>query len=689
MNPLDTFALLYRADTAQAMSAIDKLDKAAKKPGKSASDASSQLTEGMKRTTKETNGAIDSVTKFSREMDHIVSTSTSAGTRVTALGGVLKSFTTGPVAVFAAGLVAVTLATKAGMEAAQQASKDAVDLRNKAASVGMTEGSALRAQMLGTKLGISRDEMMQASSNLLDRAANAKLAMARPDLNSTEYRRALMMKRYGVNPVAANGEVASMDRLNQQMIKGIRAIDKREGREKAMAVAMDLFGQSANTTEKILNASSSQVNRLGKELDAEIAKRLQLQVAARKLADEETKFAEAKKKMADEMASKVTPALTRLVDAFTGAAGGNGMSLASILGSTAAAVLDLTTAVVKFVDSVIGAAKTLYKNTVGAFEDKTDEAHVANKVLSNLERNKITQEYLARNNIKNVDAMTADQKTELQNEWIKAAKAKNPEAFAIAKQKETDAAKERHDEIANFANTKLKNMVMDQFRTTDFMNGKKVERGVTETRFQAALEEAIKNKDVTKDNVEFYLKTIIERQKISEKQREASTKIQQELLAAVTPLNLMQSMSAWAAGMGKSMTPQMGIVHGQIMGVDRAGTESRIWDAKAHAATGTLAPASQFFNQYGQAKGAMTFAQDREQRRIASMQAAKAPSEAVANFQMSAAGSGSEQTITFQFGDLYFESQAKFTDAAIKDFTHGMAFELKQLVASKANGIVK
>ncbi|QRE00530.1 hypothetical protein [Burkholderia phage BCSR129] len=400
---LDTFTLVYKVMAEQAKKELEGLNQAADDTGKKVEDAGKKgekAFDGLSHKASKPKEALEKGGKNADKFEKSVDKATKAlgkmgevadkvlpglgqafekaeggGTKL--LGVITKLRGPGGLGSFGAmglmgGVVAaVGLAQAiggiiAGVGAAHLRERYG-DTRNQARAGGVTPTELLSAQLTGQRIGIRPEKMAEEMAGVKEKMMEVIMdpysGMARA------------WRRRGIHVGnRRSGYKETDDVLFNQIAPTLKKIDALQGRTRATEVAIQMFGLSLDTAERLLTATKAQLDRNSTaQLMAVNAEASRLKMTEQ-LKNSEIETEKATANLKAKIADEATPALLQNKAAW------NDLlktldPVATGVGKVGAALLDFATGALTKVKSLIGTARDMINNPWEAISDQVTGAY--------------------------------------------------------------------------------------------------------------------------------------------------------------------------------------------------------------------------------------------------------------------------------------------------------------------------
>ena len=518
MSILDTFVLLYKANTKSAGKDIDELDEKAKRPGESAKRGAKEGKEALGALGRAFKGVGDDAQQVAKGVASSLGEVAPIAGRLLGVFGSMGSVL-GVVTVAAA-------AMKLGMDAAAKSGERAAALKQDAWAAGVSPEKLTRMQIIGERQHLSNEEMTSSMRGMHGKVQEAWAATHTgriPNFNDPSFRLASLMQSRGVKVATSGGQIRDYEQIYNAMVGSIRDIANKKGRERAIAVGTQQYGLSLLTVEKALDASNAQLRQLTTGLTSEVVERMKLQRAAEKMNDAHRDMEAQERKMASEVASHTVPAMTSLYGAMNDAQKG-GKSLATVIGELASTMISW-------------AAKVL-----SAYGKYLNEAKVGNDLVTEATR----AGALSKNSQWMKEAVAASDKAKSSGRAAGFSEDMIKEFAARAWDKSEDAKKFRGGQEKSRQQTI--DMVYRDSRQT--VGAAASDEQWDKFRQEASADSAFDFGD--KDKILEYMRMQLKAQQSIEKTSDAQARTNAEINAKIPQLSvgLEQAMAMWAGGIG-------------------------------------------------------------------------------------------------------------------------------------------
>ena len=416
MAILDTFTLVYDADSSKATVEIDKLDKksqdSVKKIQKSIKDAiekaNKELAEIHKNTQsqddKNTSQFLNNIKKRIAGMKKLgeesvnqikagskgAITTLAAGSKgaITTLAGASGMGGALNVAQMVSGFALATAAVStfaSAIAAATERAKEAAQYQKTAWGVGMSVRELVRAELMGQRLQLTKEQTREALGGFHERVQAVALErqIIRPGEQLSQETKAF--SRYGTNVFqrGSKGQLRNYEDILWTIINRQRTAVQKGAitQERAIQRLMQIFGLNFEFASKSMQASNEEIKNLTKGLQAETLQKTAAIAESKKLALEQDQLTKKQQQFGDVVARQVTPALNGLYEEMNKS--GKGVN------SFAQAIGDFTSAVVDGVKNMISSARQFKEQFANKAEYQKINTDMFNKYRSEIAAGKL------------------------------------------------------------------------------------------------------------------------------------------------------------------------------------------------------------------------------------------------------------------------------------------------------------
>lgn len=333
MGMLDTFFLRYRADTAQAVKDVKKLENAENELGKK-NDANAKKGEAnsgkRKKALKEEHASFEEVEgaakKFGTQLGELGS---KGGNKlgvlretIGSLGEVVGSL--GPAALIATvgigAVVGAVAIAREGIDEARESAKEAIELGKEAFEARLSQNELIRLQNRGSVLGISESDTNASAKGMWDRSNEIRAAQRQAARDPASAFNNPLIKQGNLFKKAGVDVAASLAKQIEQEDKYLRALAARGEADRALIEGTQLFGRSLMDIKATLSTTQQQLDAAGAEMAKNNELRRKVQAAGESLNTAETKLAASRKASDNRVLQYTIPATekyTQAVDELT------------------------------------------------------------------------------------------------------------------------------------------------------------------------------------------------------------------------------------------------------------------------------------------------------------------------------------------------------------------------------------
>lgn len=358
---LERFVLKYFADTKQATTSVDELEKKSKKAGTNAGKGlGSGVNDGLKDAERNTAA---SVAKMEAMLGKLGKAGRGAGgfgvslmAKIPNMGAIGGIGTLGT----AAGVAGVALGAMAlAVSAANKEAKKAEDMYKQAWASSRNLYNYNKQMVLGQRLGATEEQTQANMSGISQKAMGA--------INNPYSEQAYWIKRSGMGgDLKSLKKTGDIDQYTNAVMEHARAMAKSRNESQALAWATNRMGADFETTRRYIQLSDQQLKDMKKGLGEEAFARRLNQAQMDRYVNAQRNLESATGNVNRQLAGQVTPSLVRFTSKLTELASESG-GLVSVIGELGSAVIDFGTWCLGVADDLIRTASGT--NTKAALGD--------------------------------------------------------------------------------------------------------------------------------------------------------------------------------------------------------------------------------------------------------------------------------------------------------------------------------